>query len=460
MWRAQSVAVSVVVLAFLSITRADVGTPGVNTGAPNGGVVQNITTTTTTTSTFTSETISSKPCPFVLQCLSMPMCRTCLEAINASTGSVRTDAQWLALSISELKSLENAVNRALLLNQSCTSLLIDGAINSAMALYYLQQALSALQWSDPAGDPETCSRRHGMVSNFCASRTLNTYMTCPGFLSGVAQPANNCLECLQDVFGFNDNVTKSRSAMRSRACMSTIVGDPSWFNNLPTGGFLNDCVSFPMCSTLKLQCIEDTTGCAACLETLERGDGAGAALQCSERANPISAGILDDVMDWCSAGTSVACSYWQQRCADNSDCTSCLEEMGNGDSAQAIVADYTTESCVIAAAGQIGYLDEIAHSCSNIGACRRAVSQCVFQYPTYKSCSCATCLASNASGSLPDCCQEVLQNYHFDVVCQPCPESVYTINTVVRLTAVVGGASSTLCRGGFAASTDSSALSC
>eukprot|EP00038_Savillea_parva_P029806 m.73591 g.73591 ORF g.73591 m.73591 type:complete len:1221 (+) comp8848_c0_seq1:376-4038(+) len=449
MWRVESVAVwSLAAMALVATARAGASDRVTDTAALSA------------TTTGMAYTTTSTACPNTTECLSLPHCRQCLEAINASFGNVRAFAQWNALSVPEVQSLEKAVNGALLFHPSCTHILVNGTDE---VIDLLQGVMSEMQINTdgPGGHETNCTLRYGMSTTSCTSTTLVTYAQCVGAVSeqsgldgdinDTATP-NDCLVCLRGLFGIDNGVDKNfitvSDAVASPKCEAIVTGSP-----YPLDA---DCVSFPTCSVLKYNCRfrphsgQNSYGpeCASCLSTLEAGDGAGAARQCGN--------FLNGIVTACSADTSVACSYWKQMCASNSYCSTCLQAMGNEDSAEAIFNEYSSDACAGAFSKKwtaLNYLGNIAHSCTNIGPCRRAVSQCVVDIPVVnpanQQCWCVNCLNLwlNGTDSQDPCCQNVLPIFHFDDVCRPCPESVLRINTVAHLTAIVGGVSLALCLG-------------
>jgi hypothetical protein len=233
-----------------------------------------------------------------------------------------------------------------------------------------------------------------------------------------------------------------RKAFRSPACQGYglnhgLIGGIGLVDS-PTS--MLNCVAFPTCSYLKHVC-NSSAECAPCLMALERGDGTWAAHLCPFNASSTriltvyNASTVNDLMDFlvttCSAGASVACDYWQARCADNYACTGCSANMGNGDDVQSFMVDSCKD--VIDARGITGnyasrYIHNIAQTCPGISACRRTFSLCVYQYPSNpQPCHCSARLMNSTGTQLPDYCSELLPMFPFDVVCRPCPESVYVV---------------------------------
>ena len=195
--------------------------------------------------------------------------------------------------------------------------------------------------------------------------------------------------------------------------------------------------SFPVCTFYKQQC-SNSSECLSCLEKLGSGDGATAARQC--RGVTATAWLLDNIMNFCTSTSALACSFWSQRCADNPDsCGACLADMGEGQSALAAAADWSTLACQRARQdfNAVNYIQAITAACPGISLCRQAVANCISD-----SDACNSCLNGSSQATI---CSSLLQGYSFATVCQPCPESVHTITVIVFITAIIGGASAVVC---------------
>ena len=374
----------------------------------------------------------------VASCLGRPACRQCLEAINASTNAVHTEAMWDALSVIQLKEVETTMIQVLLFNPSCAA-----TVKSNSMIMALSKTLDDLGGAGmmtgistaciPNGTSRsTCPRRFGMVVGPCAQVVYNEIMT-----------NQSGRLCFSEIYAKNTTNSTLHKALRSQACQDYGFNNrlikSMWIDKyLPTD--MLSCVAFPTCSYLKHVC-NSSAGCTHCLSALERGDGAGAAHLCPydvTRAKilPVYNGsTVNDSLDFlvrtCSAGTPVACDYWQARCADNYECVKCSSAMQNGDDIESFMTDSCTN--VIAQRGDAGtyasrYIQNIAQTCPGISACRRSFSLCVYQHPSNEQhCHCSACITNSTGSHLPEYCSELLPMFPFDVVCRPCPESVYVI---------------------------------
>ena len=104
---------------------------------------------------------------------------------------------------------------------------------------------------------------------------------------------------------------------------------------------------------------------------------------------------MDNVVSNCMSGTPAACSFWQQRCADNDNCSACMAGIDGGDNARTIALSWTTPSCQMVLGGDSNaahYTLNIAMGCPGITACRSAVSECVHGYGD----ACIACVNGSA----------------------------------------------------------------
>ena len=119
----------------------------------------------------------------VASCLGRTVCRQCLEAINASTNAVHTEAMWDALSVIQLKEVETTMIQVLLFNPSCAA-----TVKSNSMIMALSKTLDDLGGAGmmtgistaciPNGTSRsTCPRRFGMVVGPCAQVVYNEIMT-------------------------------------------------------------------------------------------------------------------------------------------------------------------------------------------------------------------------------------------------------------------------------------------
>jgi hypothetical protein len=370
----------------------------------------NVTTATTTTSTTTTITTTLQ-CAAVTTCFNNEQCAECLSRINATVGFPHAPVDSTAHQRSEARAGNEAFFQTL---QSSTASCLTNETSTGLVSTALQSLLD---------NADSCGRTLGMVMTVCL---VSEYLC---FLD------SNCRSCLAAMFAVNitGNITKA-DVLRSPACTAT-----SFYLLI---GLQNGCggESFPTCSFYKQQCAASPE-CAACMGTLGAGDGAEAARQCpGESALPIR--LLANVVNDCLYDSDVACSVWRQRCADNADCATCLGGMSNGDSLRAIATGWSTDACQRASQDPYtaDYLLNIANQCPGISTCRIAVTNCVLG--SNDGFTCISCI--NGSGSA-DTCYDVLQSLSLGSQCQPCSNSVHTINVVVFATAMVGAASAAAC---------------
>ena len=330
--------------------------------------------------------------------------------INATSGFAHTSAKYDSLSASALGAYHAGFFHALLSSASCsTSATPPGIIQPA-----LQELLA----------DNSCEDAYGMTMDDCLDNEYACFVDpdCRQCVAALLTTANND----------GRNGTKG-DVVRSPACTAT--------SPVVVQGLVNYCgEQFPACTLLKQQCTS-LAECAPCLATLGAGDGAAAARQCRGSTRP-SAVAIDLVVSHCMGSNAVACAFWRQRCADNTDCDACLADMGNGD--RAVVADWSTRACQRALAHDFFaplYLNAIGGGCPGISTCRFAVTDCVVNSGDV----CLACLNGSASPSQDTLCSSLSQSYSFGTACQPCPASVHTINIVVFATAAVGMASAAVC---------------
>lgn len=220
--------------------------------------------------------------------------------------------------------------------------------------------------------------------------------------------------------------------LQSPACVAT---DSALLEDLE-----HYCESFPQCTFAKLQCL-GTPECAPCLDTLGRGDGAAAARQCP--ASGPTAQTLDKVVSFCVDGDNVVCDFYMQRCGDIPNCYGCLEQLlGSESNVRTITADWSTPVCQMALRDSfaIDYLSNMAVECPRMSQCQSMVANCLFDYRQ----TCIPCINGTAPPDSP-ICKNIFQAFDFITACQACPDSVYTINALVFITAVIGGVSTVVC---------------
>jgi hypothetical protein len=247
----------------------------------------------------------------------------------------------------------------------------------------------------------------------------------------------DCRHCLSAVYAANDNESTNSTkaaAFRSRAC-STV-------SSTQLANLMSNCAgAFPECTLSKHQCTS-LPSCASCLATLGSADGSKAARQCAGTTS--SALALDAVVGNCVDKDAVACDYFLQRCADNSDCSACLAGMGNDNNARANAEGMSTPPCqrALQDGNAIQYLSAISSSCSGVSRCRNVVVACFLEFGEV----CTPCVDGTASvADQASNCTLLSEQYAFDSACQPCSASVHTTNVIVCATATVGAASAVAC---------------
>ena len=210
------------------------------------------------------------------------------------------------------------------------------------------------------GFSASCMNTYGMWVGTCAVAEYACFV----------DPA--CQQCLAAVYssyaatadvavgGGNSSSSSSGSkgdAFRSPSCTTTSPALLSDVNGNCGGDTL------PQCTLYKHSCASNPE-CAPCLDALGAGDGAEAARRCP--ATQPTANEIEGLVGSCSGSSTTLCGFWQQRCADDEDCSACLAVMGNGDSLRAIAADWSSPACrhvgAISTAGYDGPTRICTHS--------------------------------------------------------------------------------------------------
>jgi hypothetical protein len=229
------------------------------------------------------------------------------------------------------------------------------------------------------------------------------------------------------------NGTNKTEAFHSPACTATNTTQMlDLINSCPAG-------TFPLCTIYKQTCAS-APEYTPCLTTLGGGYGAEAARQCP--GTRVASLAMDNIVSACFDSDAVSCSFWRQRCADDVNCHDCLAAMGNGDSASAIAADWSSPACQRAVQDgmAVHYLSNVAE-CPGISTCRTVVTACSLSYGDF----CIACFNGSAPPSLAAYCRTPSEEFSVSTACQACPDSAHTINLVVFDTAAVGGASAATC---------------
>jgi hypothetical protein len=365
-----------------------------------------VTGAETSFATTATTTTVAAGCGGVERCLANTHCAQCLQAINST--APRTKADYIGLNLTARKANDVNFFRALQSTASCsTSVTMQGILYPAL------QELNTML---------SCMLEYRMVMSYCAVPAYTCF----------ADP--NCGQCVGAVYAATEGISGTKAvAMGSSACIATDTAMLILFSN--------QCASFPKCTFYKARCAS-LPECASCLATLGAGDGAEAAQQCPTSTQP-SAFSLDNVVYHCIGSTFEACDFWHQRCADNANCSACLADMGNGDNARAIAAEWSSPFCRSALQDSVavGFLVDLTSGCPGIGACRVAVSNCVLDHGDV----CIACVNGSAASSQAASCAQLFQDFHIESACQPCRSSVHTINAVTYATAAVGGVSTATC---------------
>jgi hypothetical protein len=380
------------------------------------GVLLAVDATTTTTTTYgahtSTTTTSTTPrpqnsCDAVKQCVDDPQCAGCIAAVNASAGFPHSLAEYFSPGALAGRAYQAPFFAHLVSTASCaTNATLPGIIHPAL------QELATPR----------CSDAYGMAVGNCLVAEYACF----------ADP--DCQTCLTALYAAPGNGTSTKTdVFRSAACTTTI---PQLLQDLTSA-----CTSFPRCTFAKTQCSEFPT-CVHCTNTLSDGGGAEAARQCHGPSVAMVATAMDNFVNACFDSNSIACEFYIQRCADNVNCSACLGAVSNGESAQAIAAEWSAPSCQRAIHDPIAmsYLQYLA-VCPDIGSCRVTISNCVGSYGNL----CVSCIDGSAPASDAATCLLLLQQYDVGGACQPCPSSVSDINAIVLATAVIGGVSAAAC---------------
>lgn len=355
---------------------------------------------TTATSTTTADT----RCGGVERCLHYPLahCNDCISSINDTVGFPHSSTEFLLLSRNSFRAYQVEFFRTLLSTASCST--------NATPPSVLHPALQELMAT-------TCWNEYGLAVNNCLLAEYACFVD------------HDCRECLAALYS-ETNTTKL-DVLESSVCIST---DPTLLKALSTR-----CSAFPTCSYSKQRC-HNTPNCTQCLDTICAGEGAMSAQECPS-AVP-SGEAIDNFVSHCFYYSSVACEFFQQRCASNADCLRCLARLHSGcdQTAMAMVSEWSTPACQRATLNPetMRYLRSIAHTCPHITDGQIAITDCVATYPTV----CIPCL--NGSNEFPDICP-IISQYYLMWAAFTYPESVHAINTIVLATATVGGASVLVC---------------
>jgi hypothetical protein len=403
--RAVAVALLTACTAFALLVATAASTASTTTS--NGGASTAVATSTTSTTT------AGGGCGGVVRCISSAECAACLSAINASAGFPHAYPDYNRLTALAARTYQVKVLQALTGTASCST--------NATAPGVMQPALQELGFSE-------CVTLYGMVAGQCIELQYECF---------VDPQCRQCLEALLSSGTFNKT-----EVFESPACVAA-AKQPQLHR------VALSCVSFPVCTMVKHSCVVGSQECGQCLATLNNGDVAQAAQQCS--GSSPSALALSSVVASCVDRNAVACTFWRQRCADNANCAACFAATGmNGDSLGAIAADWSSPPCQRAVrdndTSTLNYMMQVAIGCPTISLCRQTVANCVKSFGEY----CVACLNGSAplvsnNTDAGTGCAAIFQAFDIDEACQSCHESVYIINRIVVATALIGGASALAC---------------
>ena len=272
------------------------------------------TATTGTSTTTTSTSTAHAGCGGVVRCHNHTHCAQCLEAINATTGFPHTEASYYSIGNAASRAYNVRFFRALVSTASCSA--------NATPPSILHAALQELS------DGISCAEVYGMFFGYC----LVAEYTC------FVDP--DCQQCVAAVYaatGSDGSNNTKAEIFRGPQCTAA---NSKLLHNVESlcGG-----TTFPQCTYHKGQCAS-LPECETCLARLSAGEGEEAARQCpgSTRSSALA---IDKVVSTCIGRSAAACDFWRQRCANNVDCSNCLEDMGNGVSVRAIANDWSSPAC-------------------------------------------------------------------------------------------------------------------
>ena len=180
----------------------------------------------------------------------------------------------------------------------------------------------------------------------------------------------DCLRCAQ-ALDFHGNRSKL-DVLNSSAC-SAALGEPSLLLSVR-----NTCRTY-YCNYFKHQCSKSEE-CLQCWQTLQRGDGAGAARQCKRTST--AGALMDQLVHGCLGTSDAGCSYALQRCTDAGPCGECVAMINNGNNARSVAQSLSSPSCTAAlnASDFPGTMYMVDFTCSQVGSCLSAVTAYVRTY--------------------------------------------------------------------------------
>ena len=448
------------------------------------------TVATTTITTTTTDKRDHEGCGGVERCLAHTYCHACLAAINASRQSVvgsrnSFETMMHTLSCQTNKTPPGVMYPAMVeltphgnfYNSTCNQSDYDIAFVPCDLTQYecfmnpdCQRCVSALYGQLPV-KKDTGFKRDVLNSSDCKV-AVRIYAPPPFANSDVIVKHCSLLSSLSSSksllvnLPMKSNACGSFRASRStsahltctlarnvhpRLCVYKHTRPQVASNSTLLDRVLSyDCRGNLECTVMKYRC-SSMPDCDTCWTMLRDGDGALAARHCPSGSSP-SGRILDQLMHVCAVSQPLVCSFAQERCNIFTPCVNCSTMLDSVDqlSTMALTNALVTPSCVAA----LNFANQSSRtwaftmytfdqSCSEISACRAAVVAYVHNYGEKG----ISCLNGSMHPIDPVFCTTLHppSEYGIDAMCQACPDSVHTINSVVRATQVVGGASVVTC---------------
>jgi hypothetical protein len=239
-----------------------------------------------------------------------------------------------------------------------------------------------------------------------------------------------CAECYN---ALTDPTIRATVGLASVACSATPLATRVDLSVL--------CDPFPSCTLAKNLCT--SAACAGCWQTLQRGNGALAARQCTS-PNPLVQAI-DHVALSCIGNTQPVCDYWIERCLQSPACAQCIRGVENFQSKESIVAGMLAGSCNAAVnhSENMAVLKSIIFLCPStvVTPCAAAVASCIALTLTANK-ECLRCFVNPDSS--PGC-DALFVTFSISNVCEVCPTEVRTVNKIVLATVTVGAVSAVAC---------------
>lgn len=375
-----------------------------------GGIATTLTHTTTLTSTTTANFQG------VVECLNETRCASCIRALNTST-DVHTPQQWGPLHRETLFEFQRSFFEALYTNPNC----------SAAPAILLQQALQELHLPDRPLRDRSAIGHFGMLTSDCLMAEYYCFEN------------ETCRDCLYELFSVpyeddTNNASNHRATILNSSRQCADIKSSALINQVAT-----ECYLFTGCTFAKKQCM-NSTECNSCLATLRDGDGAAASQQCSTEPQAL---LFRRVVHFCMSSSSVGCAAFNQMCDADPACQPCFQSVVDHQSANSIARAFVGEECkpYLQDMPTVNLFNAVWNTCPNI-LCFRAAVECM-----YFDKRCIECLANDTylANNPMTCANLTSTQYNLDVLCRPCPDSVFLINHIVFATSVVGGISAAVC---------------